>query len=130
LALVDKIDTLGIELISAKEAVDTSTPTGRMFVTTLGSIAQMRKSFTKERIKAGMRRRKLDGLPVGRQPLDLDHESPVRDRLMGMSLTDVAKRYGVSRASVVRWVREAQRTNPALSTWHQPNHEFREEVAA
>jgi DNA invertase Pin-like site-specific DNA recombinase len=130
LALVDEIDSLGIELISAREAVDTSTPTGRMFVTTLGSIAQMQKSFTKERIKAGMRRRKLDGLPCGRQPLDIDHDDLVRDRLSGMSLTDVAKRYGVSRASVVRWVREAQPTNPALSTSYQLNREFREEVAA
>ena len=130
LALVDEIDSLGIELIFAREAVDTSTPTGRMFVTTLGSIAQMQKSFTKERIKAGMRRRKLDGLSCGRQPLDIDHDDLVRDRLSGMSLTDVAKRYGVSRASVVRWVREAQPTNPALSTSYQLNREFREEVAA
>ena len=94
------------------------------------SIAQMQKSFTKERIKAGMRRRKLDGLPSGRQPLNIDHDSLVSDRLSGMSLTEVAKRYGVSRASVVRWVREAQLTNPALSTSYQPNHEFSEEVAA
>jgi DNA invertase Pin-like site-specific DNA recombinase len=109
LELVDEFDSLGIELISAREAVDTSTPMGRMFVTMLGSIAELEKSFIRERIKAGMRRRKLDGLPVGRQPLDIDHESLVRDRLAGMSLTDVGKRYGVSRASVVRWVRQAKK---------------------
>ena len=33
----------------------------------------------------------------------------VTSRLAGMSLTNVAKKYGVSRASVVRFVREAQR---------------------
>jgi len=108
LALVEEIDSLGIVLISAEEAVDTSTPTGRMFVTALGSISQLQKSITKERIKAGMRRRKLDGLPCGRQPLDVDHESLVRDRLRGMSLTNVARKYSVSRASVVRFVRDAQ----------------------
>lgn len=36
--LVRKLDELGIELISAKEAVDTATPTGRVFVATLGCI--------------------------------------------------------------------------------------------
>lgn len=108
LELVDEFDSLGIELISAREAVDTSTPIGRMFVTLLGSIAELEKSFIRERIKAGMRRRKLDGLPVGRQPLDIDHDALVADRLNGMSLTDVAKRYSVSRASVVRWAREAR----------------------
>ena len=61
LELVDELDSLAIELISAREAVDTSTPTGRMFVTLLGSIAELEKSFIKERIKAGMRRRKMDG---------------------------------------------------------------------
>jgi len=130
LALVNEIDSLGIELISVREAVDTSTPTGRMFVTALDSIAQMQKSFAKERIKAGMRRRKLDGLPCGRQPLDIDHNSLVSDRLSGMSLTNVAKRYGVSRASVVRWVREARQTSPALTVASQSIHEFEEEVAA
>ena len=111
LELVDELDSLGIELISAREAVDTSTPTGRMFVTLLGSIAELEKSFIRERIKAGMRRRKLDGLPVGRQPLDIDHDSLVRDRISGMSLTKVARKYSISRASVVRFVRQARQTD-------------------
>jgi DNA invertase Pin-like site-specific DNA recombinase len=111
LELVDELDSLGIELISAREAVDTSTPTGRMFVTLLGSIAELEKSFIRERIKAGMRRRKLDGLPCGRQPLDIDHDALVRDRLNGMSLTDVARKYSVSRASVVRFVRLAKQSD-------------------
>src|ERR1039458_9332368 len=109
--LVRALDGLGIELISAKEVVDTATPTGRVFVATLGCIEELQKSLNRERIKAGMRRRKLDGLPCGRQPLDLDHESLVRDRLMGMSLTDVARKYSISRASVVRFVRQAKQSN-------------------
>ena len=39
----------------------------------------------------------------------------VRDRLSGMSLTQTAKKYGVSRASVVRFVREAMRRDGAAS---------------
>jgi transposase-like protein len=72
----------------------------------------------------------MEGLPVGRQPLDVDHESLVEDRLRGMSLTDVAKRYSVSRASVVRWVRMAQQSNPALTGVTESIHQFEEEVAA
>jgi DNA invertase Pin-like site-specific DNA recombinase len=130
LELVDEFESLGIKLISAREAVDTSTPIGRMFVTLLGSIAELERSFIRERIRAGMRRRKLDGLPVGRQPLAISHNEVTADRLGGMSLTDVARKYSVSRASVVRWVREARQTNPALSTTIRPVHEFRQEVAA
>ena len=108
LAIIDEAEAANIQIISAREAVDTSTPTGRMFVTMLGCIAEMEKSFIRERIKAGMHRRKLEGLPVGRQPLNIDHDAVVADRLGGMSLTETAKRHGISRASVVRFVREAR----------------------
>jgi len=70
------------------------------------------------------------GLRVGRQPLNVDCGAIVADRLNGSSLTNIAKRYGVSRASVVRWVRDARQSNPVLAAACQTVHEFREEVAA
>ena len=130
LELVDELDSLGIELISAREAVDTSTPTGRMFVTLLGSIAELEKSFIRERIKAGMRRRKLDGLPCGRQPLDVDHAALVHDRLAGMSLTQVARKYSLSRASVVRFVRLAKQSESCGLRSFAVNQEQAEACAA
>lgn len=110
LEVIDELHELGIEFVSAREAIDTSGPMGRMFVTMVGSIAELERSLIVERIKAGMRRARLEGQRLGRAPLDIDHEALVRDRLSGMSLTDVAKKYGVSRASVVRFVRQGQRT--------------------
>jgi DNA invertase Pin-like site-specific DNA recombinase len=109
LEVVDELNSLGIEFFSAREAIDTSGPMGRMFITMIGSIAELERSLIVERIRAGMRRAKLEGQRLGRAPLDIDREALVRDRLSGMSLTEVAKKYGVSRASVVRFVREAQR---------------------
>ena len=55
-----------------------------------------------------MRRARMEGQRLGRAPLNIDHAALVRDRLAGMSLTNVAKKYRVSRASVVRFVRDAQ----------------------
>jgi DNA invertase Pin-like site-specific DNA recombinase len=130
LSVVDELDGLGIEFVSRRENIATDGAMGRLFLTLISSIAELEADLIRERIKAGMRRRKLDGLPVGRQPLDIDHDSLVRDRLRGMSLTDVAKRYGVSRASVVRWVREGQRTNDALPTTFQPILKYRGDIAA
>jgi DNA invertase Pin-like site-specific DNA recombinase len=108
LSVVDELDGLGIEFVSRRENIATDGAMGRLFLTLISSIAELESDLIKERIRAGMRRRKLDGLSVGRQPLDVDHDLIVADRLAGMSLTDVAKRYGVSRASVVRWVRESR----------------------
>jgi DNA invertase Pin-like site-specific DNA recombinase len=108
LEIVDELHDLGIEFISARESIDTTGPMGRMFITLIGSIAELEKSILVERIRAGMRRAKMEGQRLGRAPLNVDHDALVRDRLAGMSLTDVAKKYRVSRASVVRFVREEQ----------------------
>jgi DNA invertase Pin-like site-specific DNA recombinase len=108
LEIVDELHELGIEFISAREAIDTSGPMGRMFITLVGSIAELERSLITERIKAGMRRARLEGQRFGRAPLDIDRDALVRDRLAGMSLTAVARKYRLSRASVVRFVREVK----------------------
>jgi DNA invertase Pin-like site-specific DNA recombinase len=84
-------------------------------VVIVGAIAELEKSLIVERIKAGMRRAKLEGRRLGRAPLNIDHNALVRDRLSGMSLTNVAKKYRVSRASVVRFVRESHRQQAAAA---------------
>jgi len=107
LEVVDELHELQIEFISAREAIDTSGPMGRMFLTVVGSVAELERSLIVERIKAGMRRARLEGQRLGRAPLEIDRDALVRYRLSGMSLTETAKRYRVSRATVVRLVREA-----------------------
>jgi DNA invertase Pin-like site-specific DNA recombinase len=108
LEIVDELNSVNIEFVSAREAIDTSGPMGRMFLTMVGSIAELERSLIVERIKAGMRRAKIEGRRLGRAPLDVDRDALVRDRLAGMSLTDVATKYQISRASVVRVVRDAK----------------------
>ncbi|MGO9323523.1 MAG: recombinase family protein [Terracidiphilus sp.] len=130
LSVIDELDSLGIEFTSKRENIATDGAMGRLFITLISAIAELEADLIKERVRAGIRRRRLEGLRVGRVPLDVDHASLVEDRMRGMSLTDVAKRYGVSRASVVRWVRVARQSSPALPTSIQPIHELREKVAA
>jgi len=120
LTVVDELNDLAIEFVSARENIDTSGAMGRMFVTIIGCIAELERSLIVERIKAGMRRRRLEGLPMGRAPLAIDREALVRDRRSGMSLTAVAKKYGVSRASVVRFTRDSMKGECAGVAGLQP----------
>lgn len=108
LDIVDELNRLEIELVSAREAVETGSPMGRMVITVCALLGECEKAWLVERIKAGMRRAKIEGRRLGRAPLDVDRDALVRDRLAGMSLTDVAKKYRISRASVVRVVRNAK----------------------
>jgi DNA invertase Pin-like site-specific DNA recombinase len=120
LTVVDELNDLGVEFVSARENIDTSGAMGRMFVTIIGCIAELERSLIVERIKAGMRRRRLEGLPLGRAPLSIDRQALVRDRLSGMSLTRVAKKYAVSRASVVRFTRDSMKGECAGVAGLQP----------
>jgi DNA invertase Pin-like site-specific DNA recombinase len=121
LQVVDELDGLDIEFVSRRENIDTTGAMGRMFLTLIGSIAELESELIRERIRAGMRRRKMEGFKLGRQPLDVNHAALVRDRLNGMSLTDTARKWGVSRASVVRFVREHQKQFAEVEFQHDSN---------
>jgi DNA invertase Pin-like site-specific DNA recombinase len=107
LEVLDELNHLGIEFVSFRENIDTGGPLGRAMVVIVGAIAELERSLIVERVRAGMRRAKLEGRRIGRAPLDVDREQVVRDRRPGMSLRQVARRHGISRASVCRLVNEA-----------------------
>jgi DNA invertase Pin-like site-specific DNA recombinase len=106
LQVLDELNELGVQFLSQREAIDTEGPLGRAIVVIVSAVAELERSLIVERVRAGMRRAKLDGRRIGRVPLDVDHAALVRDRLAGMSLTRVASKYGLSRASVVRFVHQ------------------------
>ena len=66
-----------------------------------------------ERVKSGMRRAQLEGRQIGRARLDINRDQVVEDRRSGMSLTAVAKRHAISRASVCRLMKEANNNSAA-----------------
>ena len=106
LQVIDELDSMGIEFISRRENVDTSGPMGRLFVTIISAIAELERSLVVDRVKSGMRRAKLEGRQIGRSRLDVDREQVVIDRRSGLSLTQVAKKHNVSRATVCRLMKE------------------------
>jgi DNA invertase Pin-like site-specific DNA recombinase len=108
LQIVDELDSLGIEFISRREGVATGDAMGRLFVTIISAIAELERSLVVERVKSGMRRARLEGRQVGRARLGVDRGQVIRDRRSGMSLTQVAKKHAISRASVCRLMKEAK----------------------
>ncbi len=110
LQVVDELDSLGVAFISRREGINTDdhNAMGRLFLTIIGSIAELEADLIRERVLAGMRRAKLDGVRIGRAPMDLDRAAIVRDRLSGMSLTTVAKRWGISGSLVCKLVKRSR----------------------
>jgi DNA invertase Pin-like site-specific DNA recombinase len=109
LEVLDELNHLNVEFVSLRENIDTGGPLGRAMVVIVGAIAELEKSLIVERVKAGMRRARLEGRQIGRRPLNIDREQVIGDRCSGMSLTQVARKHRISRASVCRLVNESGR---------------------
>ena len=107
LEVLDELSHLNIQFISLRENIDTGGPLGRAMLTIIGAISELERSLIVERVKSGMRRAKLEGRRIGRTPLNINREEVVSDRRSGMSLTQVAMKHRISRASVCRLMREA-----------------------
>jgi len=108
LQLMDEFDDMGVVFISRRENVDTSGPIGRLFLTLIGSISELESDLIRSRVRAGMRRARLDGVRMGRAPLNIDRAAIVRDRIGGMSLTAVGKKWGISRSLVCKLVNRSR----------------------
>jgi len=107
LEILDELNHLGIEFVSFRENIDTGGPLGRAMIVIVGAIAELEKNLIVERVRAGMRRARLEGRQIGRAPLHINRAQVVDDRRSGVSLTQVAKKYRISRATVCRLVNQS-----------------------
>src|ERR1017187_7313205 len=108
LEVLDELNHLGIEFVSFRENIDTVGPLGRAVVVIVGAIAQVERQAIVERVRAGMRRAKLEGRQIGRAPLQVNRLALLHDRERGMSLNQLARAYRISKASVCRIVKDAK----------------------
>jgi len=108
LEVLDELNRVNVEFVSFREQIDTGGPLGRALVVIIGAIAELERNLIVERVRAGMRRAKLEGRHIGRKPLELDHASIMRDRQRGQSLGQLAETYGASRATIHRVLQGAR----------------------
>ena len=106
LDILDELSRLNIEYVSFRENIDTGGPLGRAIVVIIGAVAELERNLIIERVRAGMRRARLEGRHIGRNPLQLDHAAIQQDRQHGQSLRQIAKGHRISTATVQRVLRE------------------------
>jgi DNA invertase Pin-like site-specific DNA recombinase len=96
LRALEEFRALGIEFVSLTEAVDTSTPMGKMVFTVLGAVAELEKSLIVERVKAGMRAAKNRGTKLGRKAVTVNVAEIQKLRAEGLSFEAMASKTGLS----------------------------------
>ena len=118
LEVLDELSRLQIEYVSFRENIDTGGPLGRAIVIIIGAVAELERNLIIERVRAGMRRARLEGQHIGRKPLVLDNTAIQRDRQHGQSLRQIAKGNRISTATVQRVLRMPPGTSTSPARTH------------
>ena len=74
----------------------------------VSAVAELERNLIIERVRAGLRRARLEGRQLGRKPIEIDRAFLLRDRTRGLSLAQLAKAYKISRTSVARALKQSE----------------------
>lgn len=69
LELIERLSAKGVAFISQKEAIDTSTPTGKFMLTVFGAVAELEREYILQRQREGIDIAKAKGIYKGRKPI-------------------------------------------------------------
>ncbi len=95
----------GVDFVSVTEAIDTTTPAGRMVLTFLGAIAEFEREIIRERILAGLGRAKANGTKLGRPRVGFDIQRAIALRRDGLGYKQIARQLGIPRTTLYRYLR-------------------------
>lgn len=111
LALVDQLTEMGVHLVSLKENLDTNTATGKMMLTMLSALSQFERDLIAERTVDGLKAARARGRKGGRPRIGTEkdkRQALAMYKSNAMSNRDIAERFGVSTATLSRWIRESK----------------------
>lgn len=72
LEIVERLNDKGVHLVSNKEQIDSSTPTGKLMLTMIGAIAEFERTNLLERQREGIAIAKEKGVYKGRKPIEIN----------------------------------------------------------
>lgn len=107
LELVEQLTAKGVEFISQKEAIDTTTPTGKFMLTIFGAVAELEREYILQRQREGIAIAKEQGKYTGRKPVEHPNFSRVVEQWQAgkFSAKEAGKQLGMSRATFYRKLR-------------------------
>lgn len=115
LNLVERLESKGVEFISQKENIDTSTPQGKFMLTVFAALAQLEREQTRQRQAEGIAIAKAQGKYKGRKPIEVDTEEfdkTYRKVLDGEITNNYAmKKMGLKRNTYYKFVSDYKSRN-------------------
>ena len=102
LEILNHLRASKVDFCSSTQGIDTTTAHGRMIFTFLGAISEFERELITERVTAGIARAKQEGVQFGRPRVGFDINRALELRKEGLSWGLLAKKMGVSSATLRR----------------------------
>jgi DNA invertase Pin-like site-specific DNA recombinase len=99
-AMVKELEALGVDLVVLDQAIDTTTPAGRLLFHVLAAISEFERDLIRDRVLAGLRRAKAQGVRIGRPRRLIDANRARRLLAEGKPLRQVARELGVGASTL------------------------------
>lgn len=108
LDLVEQLTAKQVEFISKKEAIDTTTPTGKFMLTVFGAVAELEREYILQRQREGISVAKQNGVYKGRKPIEHPRFNEIVSLWKGGDITAVEamKRLDMKPSTFYRKVKE------------------------
>lgn len=110
LDITERLQENGIHLVSNKEKIDTSTPTGKLMLTMIAAINEFERTNLLERQREGIAIAKRNGVYSGRKPFKSDKFEGLYSQYISREInkTEFAKLLEVSRPTLDKLIRERE----------------------
>ena len=112
LAIVEQLNAKGVHLVSNKENIDTSTPTGKLMLTMIGAINEFERMNLLERQREGIALAVQEGKYKGRKEVRIESFASHYERYMRREVNkaQLAKELNISRPTLDKLIREHEET--------------------
>ncbi|NMP37461.1 MAG: recombinase family protein [Clostridiales bacterium] len=112
LNIVEELQGKGVNFISLKEAIDTTTPQGKFMLTVFAAMAQLERENILQRQAEGIAIAKAEGKYKGRKPKDIDTDKFKKAckewRAGERTAVSIQKAFSITGTTFYRWVKEMQ----------------------
>jgi DNA invertase Pin-like site-specific DNA recombinase len=115
LTISEECQSLGVDLVSLRQNIDTTLPAGRLTFQILGAVAEFERELLRERVKAGMAQARRAGKRIGRpalrrfSPGEVERIRSLREH--GASVRKLAKDFETTQWMISRVVEPANQGN-------------------
>ena len=108
LGTIQALEACGVDLYLDQQAIDTTTPAGKLMFQVTRAFAEFERSMIRQRVRAGLKRAVERGATLGRPKIGRDVEGPgIQSKLRaGKGILKVARELGLGTSTVQRRIRE------------------------